>query len=49
MKATALRPAPPLIVWMSFPLVIFRWVGLHQSPLPLRQPTTIVAENRRFE
>src|ERR1041384_5221182 len=33
---------PGLIVSMSFRLAIPRRVGLHQSPLPLRQPPAIV-------
>jgi len=38
MEAPALRPTPPLIVWMSFRLAIPWRVGLHQSPPPLHQP-----------
>jgi hypothetical protein len=41
------RPKPlplTLIVSMSLRLAIPRRVGLHQSPLPLRQPGTIVAQ-----
>jgi hypothetical protein len=38
MEARSLSIAPPLIVWMSFRLVIPWRVALQQSPLPLRQP-----------
>ena len=38
MEAPAFRPAPPLIVWMSFRLAIPWRVALQQSPPPLRQP-----------
>jgi len=38
MEAPALRPAPPLIVWMSFRLAIPRRVALPHCPLPLHQP-----------
>src|ERR1044071_6111760 len=37
---------PGLIVSMSFRLAIPRRVGLHQSPLPLRQPPAIVRYTR---
>ena len=33
-----MRPAPPLIVWMSFRLAIPWRVALPQSPPPLHQP-----------
>jgi len=38
MEALVLRPAPPLIVWMSFRLVIPWRVALPHCPPPLRQP-----------
>ena len=38
--------APGLIVSMSFQLVIPRRVALQQSPLPLRQPVTILRYSR---
>jgi hypothetical protein len=37
-----MRPAPPLIVWMSFRLAIPWWVALPQGPPPLRQPVLIM-------
>lgn len=40
---------PPTIVSIGFRLAIPRRVALEHCPLPLRQPRTIVAENRRFE
>ena len=40
MEAPALRPTPPLIVWMSFRLAIPRRVALQHCPPPLHQPGT---------
>src|ERR1700752_2192553 len=43
------KPAPRTIVSMSLRLAIPRRVGLHQSPLLLHQPRTILEEMRVFE
>jgi hypothetical protein len=43
------RPTTQLIRSMSLQLAIPRWVGLHQSPPPLHQQRTILAEKMQFE
>ena len=45
MEAPALRPTPPLIVWMSFRLAIPWRVGLHQSPEGVKKTSNIVVTN----
>jgi hypothetical protein len=41
-----MRSAPPLIVWMSFRLVIPWRVALQHGPPPLRQPGTSMHYSR---
>jgi len=43
------KPVPRTIVSMSLRLVIPRRVGLHQSPLPLRQLRIILEEKKLLE
>ena len=43
------EPASRTIVSMSLRLAIPRRVGLHQSPLPLRQPIASLRERSHFE